>query len=140
MSNDLSKKKSFFKEVITSSFIKGLGEVEVEEIKENSLTFKIPIDAEKHLNSIGTLHGGFILSFVDMAMGSICKHLGRKSTTLDLNINFIKRASLEGYLKVTSQVIHNGSKTMVTEAQVYDSKNALIAKARATFFVLDELE
>ncbi|MDR1702780.1 MAG: PaaI family thioesterase [Sporomusaceae bacterium] len=140
MSDGLAREKSFFAEVITSNFTKHLGVWEVEEAQANFLAFKFYLDAKKHLNSIDSLHGGVILSLVDTAMGSACKNLSRKITTLDLNINFIKRATPAGYLRVTAHVIHNGSKTMVAESEVYDSENRLIAKARGTFFVLGELE
>ena len=133
------KEKRYFQKVISSKFASLLG-VELMDVKPDSVTLKISIDAEKHINALNVVQGGVIMTIADIAMGCICFNLEKEVSTIDFNINFIKSAQPSGFIKATGTVIHNGSKTMVTEAEVYDSEDKLIAKARGTFFVIGKFE
>ncbi|MCX5839492.1 MAG: PaaI family thioesterase [Deltaproteobacteria bacterium] len=92
----------------------------------------------KHTNIRGVSHGGALVSLADMAMMLSCASLGRRVVTLDLNVNFVRRAS-EGYTVMAhSKVIHRGKTTMVVEGSITDDSGQLLAKARGTFFVIGE--
>lgn len=133
------KDNSFSQKVINASYAKLLG-FEVTEIRPDCLTLQMSVTAEKHSNVYGFVHGGAIMSLADTAMGCACYNLGRMVTTMDMNINFIKGSHPTGLLKAVATVIHNGSRTMVTEAEVYDGTGAFIAKARGTFFITGKVE
>lgn len=132
-------RKDFFQKVIDASYASLLG-FELTDVRPDSLTLQMPVTAEKYGNVYGFVHGGAIMSLADTAMGCACYNLGRKVTTMDMNINFIKSAKLSGRLKAVAFVIHSGSRTMVAEAEIYDGEGVFIAKARGTFFVTGALE
>ena len=56
----------------------------------------LELDAEgRHANPMGTLHGGVLCDLADLAMGAACYstlEAGESFTTLELKINFLKRA------------------------------------------------
>lgn len=93
---------------------------------------------KKHTNIQGEIHGGGLVSLADMAMGLACNSLGKKLVTLDLSISFIHRAGEGDIIKAHSRVIHNGKSTMVVASDIKDASENLLAKARATFFVIGE--
>jgi 1,4-dihydroxy-2-naphthoyl-CoA hydrolase len=94
----------------------------------------------KHTNIRGVSHGGALVSLADMAMMLSCASLGRRVVTLDLNVNFVRRAK-EGYTVMAyPKVIHSGKMTMVVEGSITDESKLLLAKTRGTFFVTGEYQ
>ena len=88
-------------------------------------------------NRAGKLHGGVLFSLVDISMGLACSSahgFDQQSATIECKINYI-RAVEDGEVLCTSRVIHAGRRTLVVEADVYQSER-LVAKAQGTFAVL----
>jgi acyl-CoA thioesterase len=129
------KDKSYFQNIIKSKFANSLG-IEVFGVECDCVMLILPVDSEKHINALGDVHGGVIMSVADTVMGCACLNLGKKAITMDFNINFIKGVKPPDCLKAVGTIIHNGSRTMVVEAEVYNKTDALVAKARGTFFVV----
>ena len=105
-------------------------------IEDGQVTLGMPI-TEKHTNAHGIAHGGVLMSLADTAMGASCMSVNKKVVTMDLNINFIRAAKLGENVIAVAEVLHNGGKTMVSEAKILSEKGDLCAKARGTFFVID---
>ncbi|WP_371371794.1 PaaI family thioesterase [Sporomusa aerivorans] len=95
----------------------------------------MPVLADMHTNLYQTAHGGALASLADTAMGMACATTGKKVVTLDMNLNYIRAAECPAALTAVGTVIHDGSRTMVAEADIVDSDGNLIVKARGTFFV-----
>ena len=89
----------------------------------------------KHTNIRGLVHGGALVSLGDMSMMLACASLGKRTVTLDLNINFVRRANEGDTIKSFTKVIHKGKTTMVVSGSTRDETGALLAEARGTFFV-----
>jgi uncharacterized protein (TIGR00369 family) len=93
---------------------------------------------EQHSNPMGTLHGGILCDLADGAMGmaffSTCAE-GETFTTLELKINFL-RPFWTGTLLAHGRVVHRGKTVGMTECEVVDENERLIAKASSTCMAL----
>jgi acyl-CoA thioesterase len=100
----------------------------------------MPVNQDIHTNLYGAVHGGALASLADTAMGIACATVGKRVVTLEFNMNYIRSAIVQPAIEAIGVVIHNGSSTMVTECEILDQENALLAKARATFFIIGQFE
>ena len=93
---------------------------------------------ERHANPMGTLHGGILCDLADAAMGmaffSTCAE-GETFTTLELRINFL-RPFWTGTLLAHGRVVQRGKTVGMTECEVVDENDRLIAKATSTCLAL----
>jgi uncharacterized protein (TIGR00369 family) len=93
---------------------------------------------EQHSNPMGTLHGGVLCDLADAAMGmaffSTCAE-GETFTTLELKINFL-RPFWTGTLLAHGWVVQRGRTVGMTECDVVDENDRLIAKATSTCLAL----
>ena len=92
----------------------------------------------EHANPMGTLHGGILCDIADGAMGmaffTTCAE-GESFTTLELKINFL-RPFWTGTLLAHGQVVQRGNTVGMTECDVVDEDDRLIAKATSTVMAL----
>jgi uncharacterized protein (TIGR00369 family) len=93
---------------------------------------------EQHANPMGTIHGGILCDVADAAMGmafvSTCED-GESFTTLELKINFV-RPFWTGTLLAHGWVVSRGKTVGLTECDVVDENDRLIAKATSTVMAL----
>ena len=93
---------------------------------------------EQHANPMGTIHGGIICDLADAAMGmafvTTCAE-GESFTTLELKINFL-RPFWTGTLLAHGRVVSRGKSVGMTECDVVDDNDRLIAKATSTVMAL----
>ena len=117
-------------------FLKTLG-VSVMDIIEKHAQMTVTID-ERHLNYMGTVHGGLISALVD----TVCffpKPLipsGLKLTTVDLNVSYVKPALQGDTLVARSELLHLGRRTARLSVKVTDQDHGLVAYGTATLMVL----
>jgi uncharacterized protein (TIGR00369 family) len=92
----------------------------------------------QHANPMGTLHGGILCDLADGAMGmaffTTCAE-GESFTTLELKINFL-RPFWTGTLLAHGWVVQRGRTVGMTECDVVDDNDRLIAKATSTVMAL----
>ena len=117
-------------------FLKTLG-VSVMDITEKQAEMSVTID-DRHLNYMGTVHGGLISALVD----TVCffpKPLipsGLKLTTVDLNVSYVKPALKGDTLVARSELLHLGRRTARLSVKVTDQNHGLVAYGTATLMVL----
>ncbi len=87
-------------------------------------------------NSRQAVHGGVLFGIADTYMGTACFSMGKSVTTMGMSINYIRPTELDTWVTGIANVIHNGSKTMVTKCDFYDEEERLLAHCEGTFFVL----
>jgi uncharacterized protein (TIGR00369 family) len=95
----------------------------------------------EHLNPMGTIHGGWIASILDTALGcSIQTTLpaNHRYTTAELSVNYVK-ALTPSLLRVRAigSVIHCGRQLATAEARLVDPNGILFAHAKTTCLILD---
>jgi uncharacterized protein (TIGR00369 family) len=99
--------------------------------------FEMHADA-RHLNPLGTLHGGILCDIADAAMGVAYGSTldeGETFTTLELKINFL-RPVREADLIAEGVVVSRGRTVGLAECTVVDEQGRLVAKASSTCITL----
>ena len=92
---------------------------------------------EKFANARGVLHGGILAAFADTSMGYAIQTLGLRSTTVDMNINYIAPVGKDiDSIRAEGQVLHVGKTSIVAESALLTEDDKIIAKSRGTFFII----
>jgi uncharacterized protein (TIGR00369 family) len=101
-------------------------------------TAEVVLEASsKHYNHSGTVHGGLISAFADVAMGvAIVSKLqsGESFSTVSMNTGFFKAFS-KGRLTAKAVVVRRGRTTAYVECEVVSEKD-LIAKASSSCVII----
>jgi uncharacterized protein (TIGR00369 family) len=112
-----------------------------ETLGEGSARLSMPI--EPHLtNSLGTAHGGVIVSLLDVALCTAARTLHPESIgviTIDLSTSFIGGASGRK-LFADARVLRDGRSMSFVEAEARNEDGSLVAKAIATVRVRHKKE
>ena len=99
----------------------------------------VALEADRrHANPMGTVHGGILCDIADAAMGiayAATLDEGDTFTTLELKINFLKPVR-RGRLVATGRVVKGGRSVGLTECDVVDDKERLVARASSTCMTL----
>lgn len=92
--------------------------------------------AENFTNPMGTLHGGYLATLLDAAMGAAVHSLlmpEQNFTTVELKVNFMKAARLPfTQIHATGKVRKAGRRIAFAEGAVYSASHDLIASGSAT--------
>ena len=89
---------------------------------------------EHFTNSLGTAHGGVILSLLDVALCTAARTLHPESTgvvTIDMSTSFIGGGS-GGTLVAEARVLKDGRSMTFVEAEAKNADGSLVAKAIGT--------
>ena len=104
-----------------------------ETLGEGSARLSMPI--EPHLtNSLGTAHGGVIMSLLDVALCTAARTLHPESIgviTIDLTTSFIDGANGKKLI-AEARVLRDGRSMSFVEAEAKNEDGSLVAKAIAT--------
>jgi uncharacterized protein (TIGR00369 family) len=96
---------------------------------------RLSLSIEPHLtNSIGTVHGGVILSLLDVALCTAARTLHPDSLgviTIDMSTSFIGGGSGPRLL-AEARVLKNGRSMIFVEGEAKNEDGSLVAKAIAT--------
>ncbi|RZL03890.1 MAG: PaaI family thioesterase [Rubrivivax sp.] len=95
----------------------------------------------RHLNPLGTIHGGWFATLLDSALGCSVHTMmpaGRAYTTAELSVNYVK-ALLPKVARVRAEgkVIHCGRQLATAEARLYGPDGTLYAHATTTCLVFE---
>jgi uncharacterized protein (TIGR00369 family) len=108
-----------------------------ETLGEGSARLSMPI--EPHLtNSLGTVHGGVIMSLLDVALCTAARTLHPESQgviTINLSTSFIGAGSGERLL-AEARVLKDGRSMSFVEGEARNGDGSLVAKAVGTVRVL----
>ena len=104
-----------------------------ESLGEGQARLSVPI--EPHLtNSLGTVHGGVIMSLLDVALCTAARTLHPDSLgviTIDMSTSFIGGGS-GARLLAEARVLKNGRSMIFVEGEAKNEDGSLVAKAIAT--------
>jgi len=95
----------------------------------------------KHLNPMGTVHGGWYATLLDSAVGCAVHTtmpVGRAYTTAELSVNLV-RGAVPGRepLRAIGQVIHVGRQLATAEGRIVDAAGKVYAHATTTCLVFE---
>jgi uncharacterized protein (TIGR00369 family) len=107
--------------------------IQTDALGEGTARLSLPI--EPHLtNSLGTAHGGVIMSLLDVAVCTAARTLHPDSVgviTIDMSVSFIGGASGKR-LFADARVLKDARSMSFVEGEAKNEDNALVAKAIAT--------
>jgi uncharacterized protein (TIGR00369 family) len=113
-------------------FVAHLGLV-TEELGQGTARLSMPLP-EHFTNSLGTAHGGVIMSLLDVALCTAARTLHPDSIgviTIDLSTSFIGGAT-GARLVADARVLKDGRSMSFVEAEAKNEDGSLVAKAIAT--------
>jgi uncharacterized protein (TIGR00369 family) len=109
-------------------------------VSEGEATFQ-GTPSDKHLNPMGTVHGGWYATLLDSAVGCAVHTMmpaGRAYTTAELSINLVRAASpSSGPLRAIGKVLHCGRQLATAEGRIVDAAGKLYAHATTTCLVFE---
>jgi len=95
----------------------------------------------KHLNPLGTVHGGWIATLLDSALGCAIHTMmppGRGYTTAELGVNYVKGLTPKVQrVRAEGKVIHCGRQLATAEARLFGPDGTLYAHATTTCLVFE---
>jgi uncharacterized protein (TIGR00369 family) len=95
----------------------------------------------KHLNPMGTVHGGWYATLLDSAVGCAVHTTmppGRAYTTAELSVNLVRGAAPgREPLRAIGQVIHSGRQLATAEGRIVDAAGKVYAHATTTCLVFE---
>ena len=95
----------------------------------------------EHLNPLGTIHGGWIATLLDSALGCAVHTmmpLGHGYTTAELGVNYVKGLTPKVQrVRVEGKVIHCGRQLATAEARLVGPDGTLYAHATTTCLVFE---
>ncbi|MDM0122757.1 PaaI family thioesterase [Variovorax arabinosiphilus] len=95
----------------------------------------------QHLNPLGTIHGGWIATLLDSALGCAIHTMmpaGRSYTTAELGVNYVKAVTPKVQrVRAKGKVIHCGRQLATAEARVVGPDGTLYAHATTTCLVFE---
>ncbi|MGC8568861.1 MAG: PaaI family thioesterase [Nitrososphaeria archaeon] len=86
---------------------------------------------DKHLNILGVVHGGFIATLLDVAMGSL---INERAVTVSLNIDYIEPA-FRGEIVAEGKITRYGQDLVFTEGTA-KQRDRIVARASGIYFLL----
>lgn len=98
------------------------------------------IAGPQHRHGGGVVQGGVITQIADAAMGMSLATFqpdGTWNTTIELKINFV-RPAIDGRLRAVGRVVEMGESLLFSEADVFDERGRLIARASSTCMPVPE--
>ena len=110
----------------------------ITDIREGESRIQMPF-GQKLTHPYGMVHGGAIASLADAAVAvALIGMVDEKDrvTTIEFKINFFAPIS-KGELTARAKIIHRGSMTAVGDVEVMNEKGRLVAKAIATYSILN---
>lgn len=92
----------------------------------------------RHVNPMGTLHGGILCDIADAAMNAAYLTTlqdGETFTTLEMKINYLKPV-WRSQLRAEGWVVKAGRTIGLAECDIYDEGGSLVARATSTCMTL----
>jgi uncharacterized protein (TIGR00369 family) len=107
--------------------------IQTDELGQGTARLSLPIEREL-TNSLGTAHGGVIMSLLDVAVCTAARTLHPDSVgviTIDLSVSFIGGGSGKR-LHADARVLKDGRSMSFVEGEAKNEDGSLVAKAIAT--------
>ena len=108
------------------------------EVELGYVTFIVKAD-DRHLNPMGSVHGGFAATVLDSVTGCAVFSMleaGLSYTTIDLNVKMCRPVPLNTKLKAVAKTINISKSLGIAEGQLIDNEGKLYAHATATCMII----
>jgi uncharacterized protein (TIGR00369 family) len=89
-----------------------------------------------HYNLHGTVHGGYVATLLDSAMGCAVHSVleaGVGYATLEIKVNYVRPlADVTGPVRAEGTLLHRGRRTATSEGRLVDGEGRLLAHGTST--------
>jgi uncharacterized protein (TIGR00369 family) len=96
--------------------------------------------SSKFLNPLGSVHGGWVSTLLDSAMGCAVHSTllpGHGYTTVDMTVTFVRAVRPDsGPLTCEGKIVHAGGRIATAEGRIHDAQGRLIAHGTETCMIL----
>jgi acyl-CoA thioesterase len=92
---------------------------------------------DRHLNSLGTVHGGAIFTLADFAFGAAVKSGGKVAPAISTNLSFLQ-ATRTGTLYAEAAEVSRSRKLSVCTVRVTNDAGELVGLFQGTAYIKDE--
>ena len=92
---------------------------------------------DRHLNSVGIVHGGAIFTLADLAFAMACNSGGKVAVAVDANLSFLK-ATRSGTLHAEATEVARSRKISTCTVRVTDDNGELVALFQGTAYIKDK--
>lgn len=110
----------------------------VEVLAESDEGVELALDAtEEHLREGGIVHGGAMMSLLDMAMaGTVARTLetGQRTASVSITTDFVRPAST-GRLVARGRLVRRGATMAFPEGEIVDAQGRLVARATGVWAI-----
>ena len=107
--------------------------IQTDELGQGTARLSLPVERE-FTNSLGTVHGGVIMSLLDVAVCTAARTLHPESIgviTIDMSVSFIGGGTGRR-LNADARVLRDGRSMSFVEGEAKNEDGSLVAKAIAT--------
>jgi uncharacterized protein (TIGR00369 family) len=96
---------------------------------------------EEHYNPIGVVHGGYVSTLLDSAMGCAVHTTlpaGVAYTTQTIEVKLVRAITRDsGRVRAEAEVLYRGRRQATVEGKVYSEDGKLLAHATSTCLIID---
>lgn len=90
-----------------------------------------------HVNAARVLHGGMVMTLLDVAMAARCRRsdaLGRAVVTVEVKVNFLRPGGRAGERVAAQGLVRHAARSLVfCDGELRDAAGQLLATASGTF-------
>ena len=108
------------------------------EVAEGRIVFEAKPSA-RFYNPMGTVHGGWISTVLDSAMGCAVHSMlqaGQAYTTVELKVNFVRPVFEQtGLVRCEGKIVHSGGRLATAEGRLTDAAGKLLAHGSETCMI-----
>lgn len=109
--------------------------IRVTEISEGYAKADIPV-SEKHLNPIGSVHGGCLFTLMDAVGSAAASSHGYHVTTVDASVHYLRAGLQTTRLIASTREIKCGKKILAYDISVTDQDGKVLAEGIFTYMSL----
>ena len=110
------------------------------EAREGVVVMELEIE-QHHTSPPGSAHGGILVDVADAAMGcaygTLLDDAEATWTTVELKVNYLRRACPGDAIRAEGRVVHAGRTLALTECDVTNGEGKLLARASSTVMRLE---
>ena len=101
-----------------------LSNIEVVDVSPGKAITRMEVN-DKHMNSIGTVHGGALFTLADFTFAVAANSHGTVTVAINANISYLK-AVQKGVLTAEARELSSGGSIGIYTVDVYDEANDLV--------------
>lgn len=121
----------------------GTTRIKLTEVDEGRVVFT-GMPERAFLNPLGTIHGGWIATIIDSALGCAVHSTlkpGQTYTTTAMTVHYVRALTPDsGEVRCEGVAVHAGRRTATSEAKLVDAKGRLIAHGSESCLIMDIAE